>query len=332
MKIIFNLFGTGCGNNGGTMTLIRSANTLYRLGHNVIIIDSVRNQHTWVKLEVPHIVIKNTSEIPAADVIIATGVKSVSSTDASKISKKLWWIRGYEIWSISQEKLIKLIQNSPTRKIVNSICLQKKLKQYNIDSTIVRPGYDFDEIYPLNIRSGKEVIIGALYNEGMKRRSKRTSWCFDAISFLKKQHKNIKFQMFGSEGVPASGLIDKFVKNPTMKEKNHFYNECDIWLAPTELEGLHIPPAEAMLTECAVVGTSSPMNGMQDYLENGKTGLVSNNTIESFIKNINSLVISEKTRKALGSNGRKKILELGSRENNMKNMVEFLIKNREEND
>ena len=334
MKIIFNLMNCGLGNNGGSTSIVRSANTLSNLGVEVLIIDSISNKHTWNPLKVKHIIIKDNSQVPDADFVIATGYTTVGSTLELPIrcGKKVHWIRGWESWKLSEDEIIKQILSAKTIKLVNSICLQRKLDSLGFKSEIVRPGYDFDEIYPLNIRSGKEVIIGALYNEGMKRRSKRTSWCFDAISFLKRNHKNIKFQMFGSEGVPASGLIDKFVKNPTMKEKNYFYNECDIWLAPTELEGLHIPPAEAMLTECTVVGTSSPMSGMQDYLENGKTGLVSNNTIGSFIKNINSLVISDRTRKVLGSNGRNKILELGSRENNMKNMVEFLYEKWKEND
>ena len=59
MKILFNLFGVGCGNNGGTLTLFKSANTLSKLGHDVKIIDSGKNQNTWFKLNVPHIIIKD---------------------------------------------------------------------------------------------------------------------------------------------------------------------------------------------------------------------------------------------------------------------------------
>ena len=39
MRITFNLINCGLGNNGGTQTIVRSANTLRELGHDVFIID-----------------------------------------------------------------------------------------------------------------------------------------------------------------------------------------------------------------------------------------------------------------------------------------------------
>ena len=328
MRIIFNLMSCGLGNNGGSHTIVRSSNALVDLGHTVYLVDLISCKYTWTSLKAKHVVIKNFEQVPNADFIIATGYTTVASTVSlpPRCGKKAHWLRAWESWKLQESEIIKWILYAKTIKLVNSISLQKKLGSLGFKSEIARPGYDFDEIYPLNIRSDKEIVIGALYNEGKKRRSKRTNWCFDAISFLKKTHKNIKFQMFGSEGIPKSGLVDKFVKSPSTKEKNHFYNECHIWIAPTELEGLHIPPAEAMLTECCVVGTNNPMNGMQDYLDHEKTGLVSHNTIESFIKNINALIVSERLRKSLGSIGRQKILELGSRQENMKRMIDLLSK------
>ena len=71
----------------------------------------------------------------------------------------------------------------------------------------------------------------------------------------------------GMEKAPSRGFTP-YVHNPSIEEKNKFYNLCDIWLAPTNNEGLHMCPAEAMLTECVVVGTDSPMSGMRDYLYN----------------------------------------------------------------
>ena len=38
-------------------------------------------------------------------------------------------------------------------------------------------------------------------------------------------------------------------------------------------EGLHLPPAEAMMTECAVVGTEAELSGIQDYIIPDETGL-----------------------------------------------------------
>jgi glycosyltransferase involved in cell wall biosynthesis len=318
----------GLGNNGGSHTIVRSSNTLCDLGHSVYLVDLIRCKYTWTSLKSKHIVVGNFDQVPDSDFVIATGYTTVSSTISlpPRCGKKVHWLRGWESWKLSENEIVKRILNARTIKLVNSNCLKSKLESFGFKSEIVRPGYDFDEIYPLNFRNNSEVVIGALYNEGKKRRTKRTRWCFDVISFLKKKHKNIRFQMFGSEGVPGSKLVDKFVKGPSVKEKNLFYNECHIWIAPTELEGLHIPPAEAGITESCVVSTKAEMSGMQDYIFHNQTGLVSENNLQSFINTIEFAILNKEIRERLGRNLREKILELGSRKENMKRMVDFLSK------
>lgn len=327
MKIIFNLIGSGLGNNGGSLTCIKSANTLVELGNEVIMIDGGKNKHTWTKLNFPHIIIKDLSRIPNADVIISTAFKTIPSTLSLNKNKgiKYHWIRGWELWAISEDKLINLLKNDII-KIVNSICLHKKLKKYNIESTIIRPGYDLDEIYPLEIRQkNKKIIIGGLFNQGNKRSTKRTEWIFRAFEYLKNKH-DIELWMFGSDGTPSSNKLNNFIKNPDSKTKNEIYNKCNIWLATSELEGLHIAPAEAMLTKCSVIGTNAEMSGTQDYLTNNETGLISNNNLKDFIKCIEKLINNEKLRTEFGNKGREKILSLGDRKKNMSELVKFFSK------
>jgi glycosyltransferase involved in cell wall biosynthesis len=129
--------------------------------------------------------------------------------------------------------------------------------------------------------------------------------------------------MFGTDETPQFHT-DLYIKNPTSEEKNTLFNMTDIWLSPSCLEGLHIAPAEAMITKCIVVGNSSPMNGTEDYLIDNETGLVSENTFESFLANIEILINHKTIRNELGKAGREKILSLGSREENMKKMIEVL--------
>lgn len=320
MKIIFSLVNSGAGQNGGTFTLFRSANALTDLGHKIIIVDSGRNQHTWTKLKCEFRIIRNLSEFPDADVIVATSFRSVESTNKSKIVNKFHYIRGWELWNTPENILVKILKESKTKKIVNSTCLQNKLKQFNIDSIIIRPGYDFNEIYPLDIRkNNKEVIIGGLFNSGLKRSTKRTEWIFESYNSLRKKY-NIKLYMFGSDGTPKQN-IDYYIKNPSIEEKNKLYNMIDIWCSPSELEGLHIAPAEAMLTKCCIIGTNCQMSGTQDYLTN-ETGMISNNNLKDFTKCIEKLIINKEQRIELGNNSRNKILSLGSREENMRKMIE----------
>jgi hypothetical protein len=80
-----------------------------------------------------------------------------------------------------------------------------------------------------------------------------------------------------------------------------------------------------MLTECPVIGTSAPLSGMKDYLIHKETGLVAGgNTLKSFINQAKILSKDKNLRKKLGKAGRKKILKLGSRKDNMKKLIELL--------
>lgn len=327
MRILFNLLGTGLGNNGGSLTIVKSANTLAKLGHDVKVIDGGPNKMTWVKLEVPHVIVRDIAEIPDADAIIGTGINSLLSTELCKVKRKVMWIRGWELWKVStEENLALMLQSSKAVKVVNSLCLRKKLASFGIESTIIRPGFDFDEIFPLDIRKDHypTVVIGGLYNQGSKRKTKRTEWIFQTYAALRSSNLTVELAMFGSEGTPSFSSSFVFLRNPTTAQKNVLYNRVDIWLAPSELEGLHVAPGEAMLTGCPVVSTAAEMSGTQDYLVDRVTGLVSLNDLDDFIYCVKELAQDPVMRQELGRNAIDKVRSLGSREENMKKFAQLL--------
>lgn len=328
MRIIFDLRNVGLGNNGGSSTLVKSGNALTEMGHDITFIDSGKNQHTWTKLLSKHKVIRDQNDFPEADFIIATGYKSVSKTLSApnKAGIKCHWIRGWEVWQYPEPQIVQNILKAKTLKLVNGIGLKQKLKSLGFDSELIRPGYDFDLIFPLNKRNKSRVVIGGLNKQGKHENTKRTSWIFETVTSLKRKYGDkIRLVMFGMDKLPTryNTLVDSYMRNPSIDDKNKFYNQIDIWLAPSKLEGLHMPPAEAMLTECAVVGTNAELSGTKDYLLNKKTGLVTKNNIESFISGVESLVLDIDLRIKLGKNARLRLLEIGDRKTNMKNLIEF---------
>lgn len=325
MRIIFDLVNTSLGLNGGSYTICKSANILQKLGCDVSIVDSDKNKHTWVKLEVPHLIVKNNiNKIPDADFIIGTGFRSWSHVlnTPSRCGKKILFIRGWELWNASENRLLNIISNKKLVKIVNSIGLQNKLKKNNIESTIIRPGNDFDLFYPLNIRNQNDIILGGLYHT--KHSTKRSDWVIKTKQELSKKYKNLKLFMYGASKKSSISEIDYYIRQPSLELKNELYNKVDIWLSPSNLEGLHIVPQEALLTKCAVVTTNAELAGTQDYVKHKITGLVSKDSLKDFIKKTENLINDIEARKQLGENGRNKIIELGSREDNMKKLISFL--------
>ena len=109
-----------------------------------------------------------------------------------------------------------------------------------------------------------------------------------------------------------------------MKEKNEFYNNVDIWMAPTMSEGLHLPPAEAALTECPVVGTKTELAGIQDYIIPNVSGLLSKNDLRSFMRDVERMYINRDYRAKFGKEARKQVFAIGNRRKNMKKLVELI--------
>jgi len=327
MRIIFNLMNCGLGNNGGSRTLIKSANTLQDLGHEVTIIDTGRNQNTWIPLKAKHIKIKKNSNLPNADAVIGTGYNTWKSTLnlPRRCGKKFAWVRGWETWNAPQEKLLNALYDKRLSILVNSICLQQKLKYYNLYSCIVRPGNDFDEIFPNNTKTLKDgLIIGGLFNSGSKRKTKQTEWIFEAVKRCKEKFAGLKLWMFGTDGYPNNPVVDEYWKDPSIEDKNAIYNRCHIWLFPSILEGLSIVCQEALLAECCLIATNAEMSGTQDFLINNSTGLVSDTNINSFTDELQRAIIYQDLREKYGKNGRDLVVKLGDRESNMKQLVSVL--------
>jgi len=325
MRILFDLRSTGLGNNGGSHTLVRSANTLVDLKHEVILVDNSKNHYVWTPLKARHLIVKDKKEVPSADIVVATGFKSVARTLAlpERCGIKCHWIRAIETWQMQKHEIIEKILKVNTIKIVNSVCLRDYLLKYGVKSEIIRPGYDFDELYPTGSRDHNRVILGGLYNSARVHGArKRQEWLWETARSIKRKHLGVKFWVFGW-GDCGYDVIDKFWHKPSRERKLEFYNNINVWLAPTKSEGLHLPPAEAMMTGCPVVTTDAELSGTQDYVEHEVTGLVSENNLESFIKCVERLVVDKDLRVTLGENTRKKIESLGDRETNMRKMVEF---------
>lgn len=328
MKITFNVLNCGLENNGGSDTIIKSANTLVDLGHEVILLGNQDIRYTWEPIKAEHIKvkgIKDKKELPSADVVISTGFATVRKMlhFPDRCGKRFWWIRGWETWNYPEAYIRNTLLQYPVTKIVNGIQLQEKLEKLGVKSHLVRPGYDFNAFSCLNIRGKNEqIILGGLYSNGKKRKAKRTDWIFKAVERLKQDH-DIKLWMFGVGKLKHDG-IDRYFREPSPNLKNLIYNQCDIWLAPTELEGLHMPPAEAMLTECPVIGTNAELSGMSDYMGFIWGETVAENNIDAFIDKIEDLIKFPKIRSLVGILSRKNVLRLGDRKTNMQKMVEVL--------
>lgn len=316
----------GLGNNGGSQTIIMSANILSRMGHDVTIIDTGFNKHTWRLLEAKHKVIRYGSVYPKCDVIIGTGIKTFESTAKYKYAdRKFHWLRGWETWQMSEIDMLNLFKRYPdVNLLTNGVGIERILKKNNLYSQIQLAGLDDCNSQIIHHYKEKPTLyIGGLVNT--KHKTKQTGFIYDVFKYLC-GYIDAELYTYGGEGVDSRFLFSHHhVSNPQIKQKTKIYKKIDFWLSPSISEGFHIPPAEFMLTGGVVVGVQAPLNGTAQYLRDNETGFVVKNSQVSIAECILSNYRNYDKLNELGNNAHNFILdEIGSREFNMKKFIKIL--------
>lgn len=303
MKIIFDLYNTGLGNNGGSRTLSLCAETLAGLGHDVSIFSNVKSRYTWHKInkKVKQIYGEN---MPKCDVAISTSPKSVKHTVRCKAKRRFYYVRGYEIFWCSEKQVHGGYRK--LRCIVNSEWLQRKLLSLGVKSDIVYPGLDFDLFY--NQNNERDNILGGLYHKKLKTK--------------KYQYVDMIARNLGHSTL----MLNRDISSPSPAKLTEFYNKIKVWMAPTELEGLHNPPMESSLCGCGLVATDHERSGMSDYAIPFETAMVyPSESLVTAGKMVRLLMEDNEMRELLNKNMVELLREkIGTREDNMKKMLEII--------
>lgn len=305
MNIVFYAKVCGMGNNGGSRTIFKSAMALENIGHRVDVIATADN-FTWFSHK------KVISKVPTGtDVVIAVSANDVERMHEEVTGiRKAWWIRGWELWQMSESQLFKRVFMNQ-RNICNSGWLCGKLKERGVKSALIYSGLDVADWVNRRYKHPSKVTIGSLYSPSHK--TKRWDLCMNLHKTL--GTSKYEYLAFGAVEKRFSGW--DYTQSPRHEILNLLYNSCDIWFAPTELEGFHNVPAEAGLCGSLIVANSDRSGGMLDYC-NEDTAMMFGNISEAVaaIKDPDFSRV-DRMRELLKS-------KVGSREVNMKLMVEEL--------
>jgi hypothetical protein len=298
VKIVFNLHTTGLGNNGGSRTLVKCADNLAQLGHEVLIYSNYPSKYTWTSLGAAKFHLADKP--PACDVAIATGYHSVKNTLATKADKKFYYIRGYELWVTNEQNLVRSFK--ALNCIVNSEWLQAKFKSHGVDAHLVYPGIDGCFHRDNDNRSN---AVGGLYSSRHKT-------------------KNHDVVMQVANGYDLR-MLNRDIVDPDEVALNRWYNNLKVWVSPSELEGLHNPPMEASLSGCALVCTDHERGGTADYAKHLETAMIYPHGDLKMARNyVRMLMTDENMRCSLNANMIKLLkTKIGTRQDNMRKMAEI---------
>jgi hypothetical protein len=164
---------------------------------------------------------------------------------------------------------------------------------------VLYPGYD--PIWHQEHRAYDKPTIGVLHHI---KRSKGYHFFKEVKKILGGGYKYVEA---GNDIMDDSGMAD-------------IYHRCDIWFAPTSVEGLHCPPMEANLCGALVVCSNHPGNGMVPDYANSDTAMVYEfGNVESAVDAIRNADYSKVFKMMLRIKS-----NIGTREKNMKRLIKLI--------
>lgn len=344
MKITF--LGPHIKISGGVRAMLTYAHLLSKRGHQVRflvvskkfikrkIANFVKRQPAWFKdfgAELKRVPSFDEKYIPNGDIIVATAwhtARPVASFSSDK-GKKFYLIQHYESLYHGDPKLVDPTYKLPLRKIVISHWLQNIMKEkFRSRSELLVTPVDFNLFYYIkNLRKNNVVRILMLDHE---KKWKGIKEGFRAFEKVKEKFPNIELILFGVRRKVPEVKYDEYFYNPKQEKLAEIYSSCDIYLCPSEYEGLGMPPMEAMACKCALVTFDT--GGSRDYAFDGKTALVAKRRdVNDLANKLELLVKDENLRKNIAENGYRFIRKMPSWEEQVEKLENIFEKSLNKN-
>ena len=303
LSITFVLPCEGTFPSGGPKVVYEYANALVRRGHRVAVvhpaflnaeytaiqygkrairyaqrsIDRSYRPDAWFRVD-PRVQLLwkptlHPRHIPDADVIVATWwhtAEWVLSYPPSK-GRKFYLLQSLETWGGPEDRVM-ATWRQPLQKIVIARWLEAIAEGMGEKSTYIPNGLDFNafgvDISPQE-RNPNRVIM--LYHRIELKGSA------DGLTTMQRVHGQIPTLEADLFGVPPApeGLPPwiRYHRNPPQAKLRRLYNQAAIFLAPSWIEGWPLPPAEALMSGCALAATD--IGGHREYSIHDRTALLS---------------------------------------------------------
>lgn len=240
-----------------------------------------------------------------SDVVIATAAITVGTTYNlfRKKAKLVYFIQGYENWSISTKQLYKTY-NMGFKKIVIAKWLKQIVDKHSKNPAIYVPNSldttRYQVINPISKRN--KFKIGMLYHDNPVKGAK---YGLKALQIVHKRYPQLKVKMFGTAPTPKNlpDWID-YTRNATQEETINIYNSISIFLCSSIEDGFGLTGLEAM--SCGAALVSSKNGGVNEYANDGKNALLAPvKDARTLANHIIELIEKDNLRQELAINGEK---------------------------
>lgn len=272
-KIAFILEGLGI--SGGLIVILKHANYLMSIGHDVLLINTGSNGSlAWFKnnqAPVVHIKTKNDYLFNNIDILFATFWTTCAYLDHIEAKRKLYFVQSDERLFYDALSVKEKVHNTyllPIEFVTISNWITEMLgREFSKSATTIPNGIDASVFYPrepLETKNRLRVLIEGPIDVPFKGMME----AYAAIESL-----DCEIWIVSSSGSPAKHWrYDRFFQAVSQEEMASIYSSCDILLKMSRVESFSFPPLEAMACGCAVV--VAKVDGAIEYLEHNVNALV----------------------------------------------------------
>lgn len=294
----------------------------------------------------PRLINRFATQVPDADVTIATSWETAYAVDSLPRSKgtKVYFVQHYEIWDTwnseraweevaqrsddTTEYPIEMADIEPVERVTRrqksfvdrsyslqlshvtvSTWLARLLEEKfaaSVAGTVPNAIDHETFFYDPNGNRSDLSILVPFRVQAWKGRN-------ESIRLFERLHEaypEVKLQVYTPRN--AAELLPDYVTvyhHPTDAELRRLYSDSDIFVFPSWVEGWGLPPFEAMACRCAVV--SSSVGGVPEYADDGRCiSLVPPRDGNELFRAVSRLIEDDERRERLQRNGQRRVSEL----------------------
>jgi len=212
-------------------------------------------------------------DVPDADIVIATWWETaewVNEFSGNK-GKKVYFIQGYEVYEHLPKERVKTTYRYPFFKITIANWLVDIMKKdYSAVQVALVPNSVNQEAFDADGRVKQDrPTIGFLFSE---TELKGVTTALKVIENLKQRIPSLRVIAFGSH-LPVTFSVPDYVElsiSPKQEDIRLLYQQCDLWLCCSLIEGFGLTILEAMA--CRTPAVSTKCGGPEDIITEGKNG------------------------------------------------------------
>jgi len=215
--------------------------------------------------------------VPDADVVIATWWETAEwvNSFSEKKGKKVYFVQGHEVYEFLPKERVRATYRLPFCKITiaNWLVSIMELEYSSKPPYLVPNSVDHDLFYAERRAKQNIPTIGFLFSES---EFKGVEVALEVIQGLKAKMANLRVIAFGVCAPNNINLPDyiELSINPEQEKIRGIYQQCDLWLCCSLIEGFGLTILEAMA--CRIPAVSTKCGGPEDIINQGDNGYLCN--------------------------------------------------------